>query len=310
MNLRCTVLLLTMAATAHADKEKEAWHFFADQHARKIVKNLCTNNQKLKLDVITSFQADNAQISNLSGFEYLSNLKLLSLKNNLIDSLTPLSSLKRLKTLFLSHNFITDASILSQLPKLEVLDLSHNKLQASFLCNFKQLKDLNLSHNQIQQLMATESSKLLTTLNLSFNPISQLPENLSLPSLKTLHCNYTSLQSIKPLLQLTSLEVLEIEHCSQLKSIQELFIQTNERIDCRLPFLKSIKISEDFLDETSKTLLNSIRQKGTLSHPIAMNSKTDGKKEHGKQFFRLLQGCCRKKALKKLPLVKFWNGQM
>ena len=178
----------------------------------------------------------------------------------------------------LSHTLITDASILSQLPKLEVLDLSHNKLQASFLCNFEQLKDLNLSHNQIQQFMTTDSSKLLTKLDLSFNPISQFPENLSLPSLQTLHCNSTFLQTLKPLLQLRSLEVLEVEHCSQLKSIQDLFVKTNDRIDCRLPFLKSIKISEDFLDEASKNLLNSMRQKGTLSRPIAINGQQYGTK--------------------------------
>lgn len=276
MNLRCTALFLMIAATAHADKQKDPWHSFADQHARKIVKNICTNNKNLKFEAITSFQADNAQISNLRGFECLPNLKLLSLKNNLIDSLAPLNSLKHLKTLFLSHNLITDVSILSQLPKLEVLDLSHNKLQASFLCNFEQLKDLNLSHNQIQQFMTTESSKLLTKLDLSFNPISQFPENLSLPSLQTLHCNSTSLQSLKPLLQLTALEVLEVEHCSQLKSIQDLFSKTNNRIDCRLPFLKSIKISENFLDEASKAFLNSMRQKGTLSRPIAINGQQYG----------------------------------
>ena len=278
MNLRCTALLLTIAATAHADKPKGPWHFFADQHARKIAKNICTNNKNLKFDAITSFQADNAQISNLRGFECLPNLKLLSLKNNLIDALAPLNTLKRLKTLFLSHNLITDASILSQLPKLEVLDLSHNKLQASFLCNFEHLKDLNLSHNQIQQFITTESSKLLTKLDLSFNPISQLPEILSLPSLQTLYCNSTSLQNLKPLLQLTALEVLEVEHCSQLKSLQDLFVETNNRIDCRLPFLKSIKISEDFLDEASKTLLNSMRQKGKLSRPIAINGQSYGTK--------------------------------
>ncbi len=278
MNLRCTAVFLTIVATMYADKPKDPWHFFADPHARKIVKNICTNNKNLKFEAITSFQADNAQISNLRGFECLPNLKLLSLKNNLIDSLTPLTALKRLKALFLSHNLITDVSTLSQLPKLEVLDLSHNKLQASFLCNFEQLKDLNLSHNQIQQFITTESSKLLTKLDLSFNPISQLPENLSLPSLQTLHCNSTFLQSLIPLLQLTALEVLEVEHCSQLKSIQELFVKTNDHIDCRLPFLKSIKISEDFLDETSKAFLNSIRQKGTLSHPIAINGKQYGTK--------------------------------
>jgi len=278
MNLRCTALFLTMIAAVYADKQKEPWHFFADQHVRKIVKNICTNNKNLKFEAITSFQADNAQITNLSGFEYLQNLKLLSLKNNLIDSLTPINTLKRLKTLFLSHNLITDASSLSQLPKLEILDLSHNKLKASFLCNFEQLKDLNLSHNQIQQFMTTESSKLLTKLDLSFNPIAQLPENLSLPSLQTLYCNSTFLQSLKPLLQLPALEVLEIEHCSQLKSIQELFVKTNDRIDCRLPFLKSIKISEDFLDEDSKSLLNSMRQKGTLSRPIAINGQQYGTK--------------------------------
>ena len=276
MKIKNILLLLTIAATAHADKQKEPWHFFADQHARKIVKNICTNNKNLKFEAITSFQADNAQISNLRGFECLPNLKLLSLKNNLIDALAPLNTLKRLKTLFLSNNLITDVSILSQLPKLEVLDLSHNKLQASFLCNFEQLKNLNLSHNQIQQFMTTESSKLLTKLDLSFNPISQFPENLSLPSLQTLRCNSTSLQSLKPLLQLTALEVLEIEHCSQLKSLQDLFVKTNNRIDCRLPFLKSIKISEDFLDEASKVLLNSMRQKGTLSRPISINGQQYG----------------------------------
>lgn len=279
MKLKSTVLFLMVAAVAYADNEKEPWYSFSDPHVRKIVKNICTNNKTLKFEAITSFQADNAQISNLIGFECLPNLKLLSLKNNLIDVLTPLSSLKRLKTLHLAQNLITDSSVLNQLPKLEVLDLSYNKLQASFLCNFGLLKELNLSHNQIQQFMATEACKHLTSLDLSFNPISQFSETLSLPSLQTLRCNSTSLQTLKPLLQLTSLETLEVEHCSQLKSIQELFIKNNDRIDCRLPFLKSIKISEDFLDEASKTLLNSIQQQQVKSpHPIAINGRSYGSK--------------------------------
>ena len=276
MNSINASLFLIGVVSAHAGEQKNQWDFFADLHARKIVKNLCANNQKLKLEAITSFQADNAQISNLSGFEYLSSLKLLSLKNNLIDSITHLSGLKRIKTLYLSHNLITDISPLNTLSKLEVLDLSNNKLQASFLCNFEQLKELNLSHNQIQQFITIESSKLLTTLDLSFNPISQFPENLSLPSLKILRCNSTSLQNLKPLLLLNNLEVLEIEHCSQLKSIQELFVKMNDRIDCRLPFLKSVKVSEDFLDEASKALLSSMRKKGTLSRPIAINGQQYG----------------------------------
>ena len=42
--------------------------------------------------------------------------------------------------------------------------------------------------------------------------------------------------------------------------------------------VKSIKISEDFLDEASKTLLNSMRQKGKLSRPIAINGQSYGTK--------------------------------
>ncbi len=274
MKSKIAVSFLLTIACVHADNKKGIWYSFSDPYARKIVKNLCTNNKSLKLDTINAFQADNAQISNLNGFEHLSHLKILSLKNNLIDTLNPLSRLNHLKNLYLSYNIVTDASILSQLPKLEVLDLSHNKLQGSFLCNFNALKELNLSHNQIQQFITSESSKFLMNLNLSFNPISHFPETLSLPSLRILRCNSTSLQSIKPLLQLTSLELLELEHCSQLKSIQDLFVKKQDKIDCNLPYLKSIKISENFLDEASKTLLDAIKNHGELRYPIAINGKT------------------------------------
>ena len=68
----------------------------------------------------------NNQISDLSGIEKFSNIRVLKLNNNKITKIEGLENLKRLEKLFLRHNRITEIKDLKNLINLEHLDLSNN----------------------------------------------------------------------------------------------------------------------------------------------------------------------------------------
>ena len=70
--------------------------------------------------------ASGASIQKLSGLQWATNLKALSLDNNAISDLTPIQSLWSLTNLSLYGNLITDLSPLAGLTNLTYLNLGHN----------------------------------------------------------------------------------------------------------------------------------------------------------------------------------------
>ena len=242
---------------------------FKDPQAKAILRKMQKNNTDiLKLETL---QIDNAQIVYLDGFEQLKSLKSLSLSGNLIKNIGSVARLNALKNQNLSKNQIQYANCLLGLNNLEFLNLSHNHLKYAFCCSFQAIRQLDISHNEIQQLIFSDKCDLLESIDISFNPLTQIAIKAGLPSLKKFYTDSTLIRELKPFFKLNNLESLSLSNCIQLKSIDGLFRQTNSGLECALPKLKSLTISEEFLDNKSKDLLEKIKA-GKLNRPFTLNN--------------------------------------
>lgn len=94
-------------------------------------------------------------LSLLSGFSNLTDLKLYGQS---ITDLSALTELTALTTLDLSGNLITDLSPLASLTNLTQLDLSENNISdVSPLANLKALKELDISSNNLEDISALDT---------------------------------------------------------------------------------------------------------------------------------------------------------
>ena len=97
---------------------------------------------------LTLLTANNANIHDLTGLHYASNLKTLSLDNNNLSDVTPLTALTELETLSLDQNRLSDVTPLARLTQLETLSLASNSLSdVSALAGLRHLKTLHLKGN-------------------------------------------------------------------------------------------------------------------------------------------------------------------
>ena len=171
-----------------------------------------TNQSLLAL---TKLEAKNANISNLAGIEYCTNLTNLNLDDNNITDLSPLSKLINLEWVYLSNNKITDISSLS---------------------NLTQLVGLYLTSNQIKDLSPIAELSGLTNLAVNLNKITNISPLKMLFNLKILDLGGNQIQDISSLSHLTELselwlygnEIQEIDALEKNKGISgKVHIQGN-----------------------------------------------------------------------------------
>ena len=136
---------------------------------------------------LTSLEASDSDIRDLTGLEFATGLTSLNLSNNLISDLTPLSGLTNLTTLILSYNSISDLTPLSGLTNLTTLILSYNTItDISPLSSLTNLTLLILSGNLFSDISPLSGLTNLTSLNLSYNSISDLTPLSGLTNLSVL----------------------------------------------------------------------------------------------------------------------------
>ena len=136
---------------------------------------------------LTSLEASNANIRDLTGLEFATHLTRLNLSDNIIPDLTPLSGLANLSVLILSDNSISDLTPLSGLTNLKTLILSYNTItDISPLSDLTNLSVLILSGNFFSDISPLSGLTNLTSLNLSYNSISDITPLSSLINLSVL----------------------------------------------------------------------------------------------------------------------------
>ena len=128
---------------------------------------------------LTRLDARNANISDLTGLEGATNLRILNLRGNSVSDISAVAGLTNLTELYLSSNNISDISAVGGLTNLTWLNLSVNNLvnnisDISAVAGLTNLTELYLSSNNISDISAVGGLTNLTWLNLSVNNISDI----------------------------------------------------------------------------------------------------------------------------------------
>ena len=153
-----------------------------------------------------------SEISDLTGLEHATNLKVFSACGNQISDLSPLSTLIQIEGLSLCGNPISDISPLSGLINLKSLDLGLNPTaDVSPLRNLTKLEILNIGGGgRITDITALSNLVELHYLNADRNRISDVRPLAGLKNLKELYLNYNSISNFSPLAGLSNLEKLHV----------------------------------------------------------------------------------------------------
>ena len=165
---------------------------------------------------LTTLLAPNANISDLTGLEYATNLTSLNLYfNQRISDISALSGLSNLRTLILTATSISDFSVLSGLTNLEYLYLTGTNISdLSVLSGLTNLEYLYLAGTNISDLSVLSGLSNLRTLILTATSISDFSVLPGLTNLRSLDLGHTSILDISVLSNLTSLERLYLNHTS------------------------------------------------------------------------------------------------
>ena len=168
--LVCLYLLMTYSvASAQVN-------WMPDPNLRQVVRDalaLPDNVLLTKADMkrLTELNAENRQITSLTGLEHALNLTRLLLGENPISDISPLSNLIRLKSLNIAVCKISNIQPLANLTRLESLHLHFNRIEdITPLSNLMNLTDLWLNHNQIVDVRPLRDLKKLTHLQIAHNP--------------------------------------------------------------------------------------------------------------------------------------------
>jgi internalin A len=162
---------------------------------------------------LTSLDAYERNISDLTGLEYCTNLRSLYLSSNQISDISPLSNLTSLECLSLSSNRISDISPLSNFTHLTSLHLRSNRISdISPLSNLTSLILLELYGNRISDISPLSNLVSLTSLlDLGDNRISDISPLSNLTRLELLHLFGNQISDISPLSNLTRLRSLDLD---------------------------------------------------------------------------------------------------
>jgi hypothetical protein len=128
----------------------------------------------------------NNKIGRIEGFEQLVNLRELYLENNQIERIEGLDQLTELRTLNLSFNKIGQIKGLDRLTNLMDLFLSSNKIgKINGLDRLTNLRQLSFTRNQIRKIEGIDQLSNLQLLVLWENPIEEVP--FEIMNLRNLH---------------------------------------------------------------------------------------------------------------------------
>lgn len=168
---------------------------------------------KVDLLGLTSLEASNKNIKELTGLEFAINLEYLNLSGNQISDLTPLKDLINLTSLSLAWNQIVDLSPISDLMNLRELFLQSNMIKdPRVINNLSKLESLSLGENEIIDLNFLKELTNLKSLSLDNNQLSDLTPLTNLTNLTFLDLDNNTIKEIKPLENLVNLEILVLDH--------------------------------------------------------------------------------------------------
>ena len=172
-----------------SDVDIEISSFIPDANLRAAVRtalgiegNVCITTEAMRS--LRTLNAPRLGITDLTGLEYATNLKLLHLRDNLISDIAPLAHLTNLRTLSVGGNQISDLTPLANLIGLTSLDIGDNLISdLNPLANLTNLKRLGMLRNQVTDINVLAGLVNLEYLRLAGNPITDTSPLRSLPKL-------------------------------------------------------------------------------------------------------------------------------
>ncbi len=195
---------------------------------------------------LNQLTAKNANISDLTGLEFATNLAELDFSgevvedswrnSNSISDLSPLAGLVNLKVLDVYSNSVSDISALVGLTNLEVLILADNSISdISALAGLTNLRGLGLWSNSISDISALAGLVNLRVLDLYGNSVSDISALSGLINLVALVLWNNSVSDISALSGLTNLTELDLDNnsisdispLSGLINLTELYLSFN-----------------------------------------------------------------------------------
>ena len=149
---------------------------------------------------LTGLEATGANISDLTGLEYATNLTSLDLSSNIISDISPIAELTNLTSLDLWQNTISDISPVAGLTNMKTLDLGNNIISdISPVVGLTNLTDIWLGNNTISDISPVAELTNLTTLDLGNNTISDISPVVGLTNLEVLRLAGNPIQDTTPL---------------------------------------------------------------------------------------------------------------
>ena len=155
---------------------------------------------------LTELDASDASISNLTGLEFATNLKVLYLWNNRISNISAVAGLANLTQLFLERNNISDISAVAGLTKLTRLSLMDNNISdISAVAGLTNLILLHIRGNPISDISAMAGLTKLRWVWGGENNISNISALAGLTKLTKLNLTDNKISDISPLVGNTGL---------------------------------------------------------------------------------------------------------
>lgn len=220
---------------------------------------------------LTQANFTSANISNLKGLEYATNLQRLDLTDNTITDVSPLGALPNLTALSLRLNDADNLPDLAALknPNLQMLNLigdyyGDQPAKLAGLANLTKLSNLQMVSTHLTSIPRLAPNAPLTTLDLSGNKITDVSALARYPQLTSLGISSNKISNWAPIAKLTNLTTLmagnnpqtNIADLKALTKLQKLNLSqlglTDADIKTLLPQLTSLtNLSIDFNGQIS-----------------------------------------------------------
>ena len=229
-----------------------------------------------EMTALTRLEAQNTNISDLTGLEHATNLTNLdlsdeyleaekrSVNSNSVSDLSPISGLTNLTELWLQRNNISDLSALAGLTHLRWLSLGDNNVtDISPLVGLINLTGLFLHHNNISDISPLAGLTNLTDLAFSHNSISDLSALRGLTNLSWMRLVGNNITDLSPLVANTGLG-----------SGDEVDVRGNplsyQSIHTHIPILQNRGVTVEFDNRPHPALLkiSGDNQKGASFTPL------------------------------------------
>lgn len=210
-------------------------------------------------DTLKVLQIKNSVIESMVGIEYFTQLEKLDLSyNNFISSIFGLENLKKLKKLDLSGNRISKIENLDGLNQLEFLDLTDNIgiKNIENLDRLVNLKILFLGGNEIEIIENISGMISLELLSIGYHianiqkivELKQLKQLKQLCIIGSISTNISEVKSVINLNNLPLLNTIKICNCGEIKTQKDLLKNEDlKKYLLQIDKLKNIEVNNELL---------------------------------------------------------------